>query len=248
MFEERLNALHSSYNFPSDPFSSVQVALELIELALRDKESPVLLDVGCGKGIVRDPDPQQHFRTLVSQYIGIEPDSGVQPLQGVFDVVHNCLLEDAPLKPNSIDVAYAFFVVEHIQDPARFLAKIKECLKPGGVFIFLTPNAKSYFGQVCYWSERLGIDEWLLRLIKSSDDIESYHYPIAYKLNSPKSIEEKASEYGLSARVITIEGYINARGYFPGPLRLILKLLKWKRRKFHNPNVLIHLIGVIQKK
>jgi SAM-dependent methyltransferase len=45
-----------------------------------------------------------------------------------------------PVADDSVDVVTMFDVLEHIPDPAAFLHEVRRALKPGGLFMFQTPN------------------------------------------------------------------------------------------------------------
>src|SRR3954470_3075796 len=77
------------------------------------------LDIGCGQGFDGDVPLQASVARAAGTFIGVEPDRAIEP-QGCFDVVHRCFFEDAPLEPESIDVAYAIMVLEHLPEPQRF--------------------------------------------------------------------------------------------------------------------------------
>ena len=47
------------------------------------------------------------------------------------------------IEDNTADLVYFFGLIEHIIDMDEFLAEIKRILKPGGVVIGVTPNARS---------------------------------------------------------------------------------------------------------
>jgi len=48
--------------------------------------------------------------------------------------------EALPFRPNRFDVVSSNMVLEHLADPARVFAEIARVLKPGGAFVFVTPN------------------------------------------------------------------------------------------------------------
>ena len=98
-----------------------------------------LLDVGCGGGKY----------LLAMQRIGWQPQgvefneqavatcrqSGLDVFQGE--------LADAGLPDASFDLVTARHVIEHIADPAAFVAEIARVLKPGGMMVIKTPNAQA---------------------------------------------------------------------------------------------------------
>jgi SAM-dependent methyltransferase len=45
-----------------------------------------------------------------------------------------------PFRPNSIDEIYAAHVIEHLEDPLRFLSECHRVLKRGGTVTVVTPN------------------------------------------------------------------------------------------------------------
>lgn len=54
---------------------------------------------------------------------------------------HGCLIEDAPLKPESFDLITSMSVIEHIPDDRAAIQKIWDLLKPGGVLLISIPCA-----------------------------------------------------------------------------------------------------------
>jgi SAM-dependent methyltransferase len=243
---KRITELNHGYNFPDDPYANVFMSV-LHEAFRVHNEQVTGLDIGCGEGIFLKPDYQRQLKPYLSEFIGVEPDPSVQPEEGIFDSVHHCLMEDAPIAPASVDVAYAALVVEHVQDPVAFLKSIHRALKPGGVFLFCTPNLKSYFGRMCWLTKSLGIDEWLLRKIRKTEVVEEYHYPIAYKLNDAIRIQEACDKVGLIPTIVYTEHQDACRMYFPKPFRPIYHLLKWKRKVYHKKECLTHLIVELRK-
>jgi len=59
----------------------------------------------------------------------------------------------APFLPESFDVVTCFDVLEHVYAPRQFLAKVREWLKPGGIFHAMMPNIDS-------WEARLFGAHW----------------------------------------------------------------------------------------
>ena len=55
-------------------------------------------------------------------------------------VVHQCMLEDAPLQPASFDLITIRHVLEHLQSPRQALAILRPLLKPAGLLHIEVPN------------------------------------------------------------------------------------------------------------
>jgi SAM-dependent methyltransferase len=62
-------------------------------------------------------------------------------------------IPDAPFPPESFDVITCFDVLEHVYEPLRVMAKVREWLRPGGVFYVQVPSIDSAEARVfgTYW-------------------------------------------------------------------------------------------------
>jgi SAM-dependent methyltransferase len=69
--------------------------------------------------------------------------------------VHRLGVEDVP-RGEGFDLVFAVHVVEHVADPARFLAACRELLRPGGPLALMTPAGDSDGLTV------FGADWWML--------------------------------------------------------------------------------------
>jgi SAM-dependent methyltransferase len=60
---------------------------------------------------------------------------------------------DAPFAPGTFDVITCFHVFEHLYQPRAVLAKVRDWLKPGGVFFTMMPNIDSAGAHIfrSYW-------------------------------------------------------------------------------------------------
>ena len=238
-FERRYNySVEFRYNAPF--FRIVRTLIE--------KKGPdtVVLDIGCGEGIGRNRQMQRELRKVTGTYWGVEPDSDIQVEPGLFDRIEHALLEDAKLPAESVDVAYSFMVMEHVQDPDGFLKELYRVLKPGGVFVFATPNKYHFFGFVAYWTDKLGIADFILGLIHKKDTLE-HHYPLAYKINTAGQIKERAADVGFKARVGYCETPASLQNYLRGPLKIIRGGLILKRRIWKQRSALCHIYGYLEK-
>lgn len=95
----------------------------------------VVLDVGCGDGGILS-----EFRGKAKTIVGVDVNEELLWKNSLVDQKILASGENLPLEPASVDVVTAEFVIEHIENPGRVFAEIFRVLKPGGCFIFITPN------------------------------------------------------------------------------------------------------------
>ena len=99
------------------------------------KPGTTLLDAGSGEGgIIAE------FKHIPKRIIGIDNDKKSLNKNTVVTQKIYAPLENIPLSNNSCDIVTAQFVLEHLKNPRYVFKKIARVLKPGCVFIFLTPN------------------------------------------------------------------------------------------------------------
>jgi SAM-dependent methyltransferase len=93
-------------------------------------------DIGCGAGSFID-----HISGIAETIIAVEPTAMYQDsLRNRGYEVYSYANEAIAVRPESVDYAVAFQVIEHVQNPRKFLAEILELLKPGGTLLIATPN------------------------------------------------------------------------------------------------------------
>lgn len=159
------------------------------------------LEVGCGHNVL-SPWRESQEDALVSQcrhVVGL--DLCLPALQA-----HNSIekriagdISNLPFNSQSFDLVTANMVVEHLSDPVNQFCEIRRVLKPGGRFIFHTPNAFGYFGMArrfIHWR----LNEWLIRWLEGrpKEDV----FPVQYKANTAARISKIARASGFKVRRI----------------------------------------------
>jgi SAM-dependent methyltransferase len=156
---------------------------------------PTILDIGCGQGFDTLYDLQVSLAKASGQYIGVEPDTSVH-LGDFFTETHRCFFEDAPISNNSVDIAFAVMVLEHLEHPEQFWAKVYDVLRQGGVFFGFTMDTRHYFTAASALFERLGAKDLYLNLLHGKRGTERYeNYPTYYRSNSPKTITHLTRQF-----------------------------------------------------
>src|SRR6202041_739431 len=114
------------------------------------KRSGALLDLGCSSGAF-----MEFLKGESWELSGIEMSADcarrAEERTGARVFVGDIL--DAPFPQDSFDVITCFDVLEHLYEPLKVMAKVREWLKPGGVFYVQVPNIDSAEARVfgTYW-------------------------------------------------------------------------------------------------
>lgn len=103
----------------------------------RYRMAGVFLEIGCGYGSTLAAARDEGYRV-----VGIEPSAPARKYarEHLQLDVREGSLEACRLEPDSFDVVYAWHVIEHVPDLARFLREVHRILRPDGVFYFGTEN------------------------------------------------------------------------------------------------------------
>ncbi len=98
---------------------------------------PSVLDVGCATGRLL-----KHFKDLGWDTAGAElcAKSAEYGNKRYGVGIVNSSLQDAAFPSERFSAVHASHLIEHVDDPAAFAAEVFRVLKPGGVFICVTPN------------------------------------------------------------------------------------------------------------
>lgn len=189
-------------------------AIVFRDMILRETESltgPLtLLDIGCGSGFDDSPELQQSLITAADRYIGVEPDLETPVQEGI--EVHRSSMEEAKIEDDSVDIAYAVMVLEHLENPKIFFDKLHRVLKPGGVFYGFTPNKRHYFAVLSTLIESLGVKDLYLQMFRANENERYANYPTRYRCNSRADVESSAADFS-DVRVFALNR-IGLLGYY----------------------------------
>jgi len=150
------------------------------------------LDTGCGHQLFGSwmIKEERELAARAKRLIGIDLDlEGLRKHLTINDRVFGSL-EKLPFASESFDVVTANMVVEHLSSPHAVLSEIRRVLRPGGLFIFHTPNL---YCVVITISSRLPqrLKNFLALVLenRSADDV----FPTFYRMNSRRTIEKEAA-------------------------------------------------------
>jgi SAM-dependent methyltransferase len=114
------------------------------------KSGGAILDIGCSSGGFLST-----MRSSAWQLYGIEMEESTaqraRANTGAQVFVGDAM--DAPFAPASFDMITCFDVLEHVYSPREFLAKVRQWLKPGGIYYAMLPNIDSWEARLfgSYW-------------------------------------------------------------------------------------------------
>ncbi|GJM42570.1 MAG: SAM-dependent methyltransferase [Ardenticatenaceae bacterium] len=215
-----------------------QPATELYANLVRQHLTPEarVLDIGCGRGgLVEQLDHP------LENVVGIDPDwlSLHEHRLNLTSTV--AFSEDLPFAPETFDLAFASWVLEHLARPFLTFQSIARVLKPGGVFVFITPNGRHPLALLNKTMGKLGaLQASLVAGLygRSADDTFATHY----RANSQTDLEDLARQSNFRlAQLLTIPDptYLAFNRTLFKLMSLVEGTLPAKRR--------IHLVGVLVK-
>jgi SAM-dependent methyltransferase len=189
-YRERYRASNPGWRSSGDEFDAV------VERRLTPESA--VLDLGCGRtgGIER-------FWRKARLAVGVDPDlqslaerrQGMPVVQGGGDHL--------PFAGASFDMVVSVWVLEHLAAPDRVFKEVARVLKPGGHFIFLTPNAwnplvvGNRVGQVAPW-----LQQQLVSGVYGRDKGDTFG--VRYRANTTSRLRAIAGETGFSVVALAV--------------------------------------------
>jgi SAM-dependent methyltransferase len=154
-----------------------------------------VLDLGCGAGGV-----MELFSSQVALSVGI--DLHLQSLIGSRDKCIRHIAGSAdrlPFRSATFSLVVCSWVLEHVTEPERVFAEVSRVLKPGGHFVFLTPNAANFVTKLNRLVPRLAQTK-LVRAVYGREDRDTF--PVAYRANTSEKLRGLAAATGLSVAAL----------------------------------------------
>jgi ubiquinone/menaquinone biosynthesis C-methylase UbiE len=183
------------------------------------------LDAGCGHGIFPSwkRDRGQSLVARAGFVVGMDCDC---PSLWENRIVHSLVAGDLgklPFPDSSFDMVSANMVVEHLSETDTVGQAVFQTLKPGGVFIFHTPNYLNYqtiLASMIPQRLKYRLIHWL------EQREEKDAFPTHYRLNTPGTIRRAAERNGFVVKELRL---VNSTPelFRLGPVVLLELLLIW---------------------
>jgi SAM-dependent methyltransferase len=149
-----------------------------------------ILELGAGAS-----NPTSRFLAGLGELHALDPDPRVKENDAVQSA---SVLTDGvfPFADASFDACVSNYVLEHVADPLTHLREVARVLKPGGAYVFRTPNRFHYVAVVSsltpHWFH-VQVANRLRHLHEAADE----PFPTVYAINTPRAIRRLAAETGL---------------------------------------------------
>lgn len=182
-----------------------------------------LLDLGCGRGGL-----VEQLELPLNQVVGVDPD--LQSLREHRLAARPPAMprvagfsEQLPFANASFDLVYASWLLEHLPQPARVFRQIGRVLRPGGLFVFITPNKRHPLSRLNRLAGRFaGLQGSAVQRLYGRAPEDTF--PVSYRANTAAELQELARSGEMNlARLEAIPDptYLAFR---PGLLRLAGRL------------------------
>jgi SAM-dependent methyltransferase len=153
-----------------------------------------ILEIGAGPA-----NPTSNYLRSLGELHGIDVDP---------EVLQNPALKKAavidsrfPYPDNLFDCCVSNYVCEHLEDPKIHLEEVRRVLKPGGAYVFRTPNRFHYVAMV----SSLTPHSFHLKAANKLRAIDGHDpYPTCYRLNSRAQIRQLAKETGFAVEYLRL--------------------------------------------
>ena len=172
--------------FPSETHPN-----QVLEAEVERRVTPQtnVLDIGCG----RTAPNLRKLKGRAGQLYGIDIIDFTVDEPGM-TLLRNDIGDMRDIPSASIDVAYSRAVMEHIDNPDEAFAELHRVLKPGGVYIFVTPSVYDYGSIIA----RLVPNRYHGKIVNAVEGrAEEDVFPTVYACNSLGLLRKQVARAGL---------------------------------------------------
>jgi 2-polyprenyl-3-methyl-5-hydroxy-6-metoxy-1,4-benzoquinol methylase len=129
-----------------------------------------LLDVGCGDGVFLSQAEKRGWEIWGTE---LSPYAARQASSSLGGDIFCGELYKASFPGHFFDVVTLWHVLEHVREPARYLAEIRRVIRPGGLLVIAVPNVEDLFMQFAY---RILRGRPLRLFSKEDREVHLYHF------------------------------------------------------------------------
>lgn len=202
------------------------------------------LDLGCGHQLL--PDWRRAAETSLTGraglLVGLDPELGALRKHISIKARTSGSASHLPFKDGSFELVTANMVVEHLAQPVEQFREIHRVLRPGGQFVFHTPNLHGHATMLARLVPE-GLKSTAVRLLEGR--AEEDRFPTHYRANSARELQSLASEVGFGVR--TLE-FVASTATFAMVPPLVIPELLWIRMTMKRfPSLRSNLLVVLER-
>lgn len=185
-YRERYRAAHPGWMPATEAYE--QIIRGLLRPDMR------VLDIGCGRGGVLE-----QLGEAVGQPVAIDPDALSLAEHRLPDLPRAAALADwLPFCDGAFDLILCSWVLEHVAAPDLVFSEIARCLRPGGYFVFLTPNGRAAVTLI----NRLLRPAQHVLVRRLYGRAEADTFPVHYRANTTTQIRALAGRHNLTISLL----------------------------------------------
>ncbi len=176
--------------YPDDSWNGTLKFYDWIRSSIRPEF--IVLNIGAGP---TSGNNTKSLRGEVQKVVGADIDPVVldnKDMDGSFLIENNTL----PFSSNTFDMAWADYVLEHIEKPEVFLNEVYRVLKPGASFFFRTPNKYHYVSLLGQMTPHVFHKFVANKVVGNLSCATHKPYPTYYRLNSKRDIAKYSKSAG----------------------------------------------------
>ncbi|MCB8918636.1 MAG: class I SAM-dependent methyltransferase [Ardenticatenaceae bacterium] len=180
-----------------------QPATELYAAWVRQQLRPGsrVLDLGCGRGGLVEQLAAEGLP--LAQVVGIDPDWHSLHEHRLRLPRAQAFSHPLPFAAASFDLIFASWLLEHLPRPGADLAEIARVLRPGGAFVFITPNKRHPLATLNRLFGRLG--RWQGQLVaRLYGRAAADTFPTYYRANTAGVLAQLALAHGLALEQLAV--------------------------------------------
>ena len=165
-----------------------------------------VLDLGCGRGGV-----VELFWRDVELAAGLDPDvASLSVHRAARMPVIRGVGERLPFVDGAFDLIVCLWVLEHLREPLATLREVRRVLRPGGHFVFVTPNLRNPMMLMNRIGKALpGLQRRVVPRVYGRQEADTF--PVQYRINTVDAIRGFASQLGMEVydlRVVADPTYL----------------------------------------
>jgi SAM-dependent methyltransferase len=196
-----------------------------------------LLDLGCGRGGLIE-----QLQPAPSHFVGVDSDLVSLREHRLAPPRTQAMAQALPFAGATFDLVMASWVLEHMAQPQDDFQEIGRVLRPGGAFVFLTPNKQHPLIQLNRLAGRLGgVQRKMVAALYGRAAVDTF--PAYYRANTAATVRRLATTAGLEVRTVETVADPTYLAFNPALFHLVRRFDRRLPAAWQ-----LHLVGVLARR